>query len=256
MFTSTLVLAALVVFWYMTALFLTALTRRDNSVADVAWGPGFLLVAIAAYWWHSPTGYLPLLVLVLVAVWAVRLAVHIALRNWGRGEDWRYAQWRAQWGKWFVLRSYVQVFLLQGLLMLVVSLPVLWVMTFGGSLGWMAIIGALVWLVGFLFETVGDYQLTRFLKDPVSYGRILQSGLWKYSRHPNYFGEIVQWWGIWLMALSTPGGWLTILGPLTITFLITKVSGIPMLEKKQMLNPAYQDYARRTPVLIPGIPKK
>ena len=256
MFTSTIALAVLVVFWYMTALFLTALVRKDNSIADVAWGPGFFLAALAVYWWQSPPGYLPLVALVLVAVWAVRLAVHILLRNWGRGEDWRYAQWRATWGKWFIVRSYLQVFLLQGLLLLVVSLPALWMVTFGGPLGWLAIVGVVVWLVGFVFESVGDYQLTRFLKDPSNYGHVLQTGLWKYSRHPNYFGEITQWWGIWLMALSTPGGWLTVLGPLTITFLITKVSGIPMLEAKQMQNPAFREYAARTPVLIPWLSKK
>jgi steroid 5-alpha reductase family enzyme len=235
---------------------LTALSRRDNSIADVAWGPGFLIAALAVYWWQRPTGYLPLIATVLVAVWAFRLAVHILMRNWGRGEDWRYAEWRARWGRWFVLRSFLQVFVLQGALLIVVCLPVLWINTFGGGLGWLAGIGAFVWFVGFVFEAVGDYQLTRFLKDPRNHGHVMQSGLWKFTRHPNYFGEMAQWWGLWLMALSIPGGWLTVLGPLLITFLITKVSGVPLLEAKQMQNPEFREYAARTPVLIPWFPKK
>lgn len=256
MFLTTLVLVALVIYWYMVALFVSALIRRDNSIADIAWGPGFLLAALAAFWWHAPTGYLPMIATVLVAVWAVRLSVHILMRNWGRGEDWRYADWRTKWGRWFVLRSFVQVFLLQGLLLVIVSLPALWVNTFGGAFGWLAAAGVAVWLIGFFWETVGDYQLTRFLKDPSNRGRVMQSGVWAYSRHPNYFGEITQWWGMWLIALSVPGGWVTVLGPLTITFLITKVSGVPMLEAKQMQNPEFREYALRTPVLIPWFPKK
>lgn len=251
MFSSTLVLVALVIFWYMLALFCTALTRRDNSIVDVAWGPGFLLAALATLWWHSPGGYLPLVATVLVAVWALRLSVHILLRNWGRGEDWRYAAWRKQWGVWFVPRTFVQVFLLQGFLLIVVSLPVLWMNTFGGSLNWLVLVGALVWLKGFLWESVADYQLTRFLKDPRNHGHVMKSGAWKYSRHPNYFGEMTQWWGLWLMALSVPGGWMTIIGPLTITFLLTKVSGVPMLEAKQMQNPEFREYAKKTPAFIP-----
>jgi len=251
MFSSTLVLAVLIVFWYMLALYLTALVRRDNSILDIAWGPGFLIIALATLWWHEPDGILPLIATVLVAVWALRLAVHILMRNWGRAEDWRYAELRRSQGRWWVLRIFVSVFLSQGLLIILISLPVLWMNTFGGGTGWLIWLGALVWLKGFIWETVGDYQLARFLKDPANHGHILTSGLWRYSRHPNYFGELLQWWGLWVMALSVPGGWLTILGPLTITFLLTKVSGVPMLESKQAASPEFRQYAKRTPALIP-----
>ena len=146
MFTQTLLLVSLVIFWYMLALFIVALIRRDNSVADVGWGIGFVLAAFATLWWQQPSGLLPVLATVLVSIWAARLSVHIMMRNWGRGEDWRYAQTRALWGQWFVLRSFVQVFLLQGFLLVVVSLPMLWMNTFGGHIGWIALVGALVWL--------------------------------------------------------------------------------------------------------------
>jgi steroid 5-alpha reductase family enzyme len=190
-----------------------------------------------------------------VGIWAMRLGVHIYLRNWGRGEDWRYAQWRAKWGHWWPLRSYLQVFLLQGLFMLVVALPMLSVNTFGGDIGWLALAGALVWLTGFLWETLADFQLVRFLKDPANKGKVLKTGLWRYSRHPNYFGEVVLWWGMWLIALSVLGAWWTVLSPLTITFLILKVSGVPLLESKMMKSDAYREYAQRTSGFIPWFPK-
>ena len=256
MFTQTILLVSLVIFWYMFVLFITALIRRDNSVADIAWGPGFLLAALAPLWWHRPIGLLPVLATVLVAVWAMRLAVHVAMRNWGKQEDWRYAGWRRDWGQWFVPRTFLQVFLLQGFLLIIVALPVLWINTFGGGITWLAVLGAFVWLKGFLWETVGDYQLIRFLKNPAHKGKLLRSGLWRYSRHPNYFGEVTQWWGIWLMALSVSGGWFTIFGPLIITFLIMKVSGIPLLEERHKSKPEFREYKRRTSALIPWFPKK
>jgi steroid 5-alpha reductase family enzyme len=256
MFTSSLALAGLVIFWYMSVLFIIALIRRDNSIADIAWGPGFLLATTVVYLWQRPEGLAPLVTLILVAVWSVRLATHILLRNWGRGEDWRYASWRKQWGDWFVLRAYLQVFMLQGILMLLVVSPALWIVTFGGSPGALVWVGVAVWLVGFLFESIGDAQLTRFLKDPANNGRVMQSGLWRFTRHPNYFGEVLLWWGVWLCALSVAGGWMTFIGPLTITLLILFVSGIPLLEAKQMKSPEFRDYARRTSIFVPWFPKK
>ncbi len=253
----SLAVAALVVFWYMMWLYLMALGRRDNSIADIAWGPGFILAALAVLWWHAPAPVRPVVATVLVSVWGLRLAVHLLLRNWGRGEDWRYAQWRVKWGAWWPLRSFLQVFMLQGGLLLVISLPVLWINTYGGApLGWLDALGALVWLAGFLMETVADHQLVRFQKDPANYGRILMGGLWRYSRHPNYFGEILMWWGLWLIALSVPGGWMSVVGPLTVTILILKVSGVPLTESRQLSNPEFRDYAARTSPMVPWFPKK
>jgi steroid 5-alpha reductase family enzyme len=256
-FVRSLALAGLVVFWYMLALFVIALIRRDNSVADPAWGPGFLLATLAVLWYWEPAGLRPTLITVLVAVWALRLSLHVLLRNWGKGEDWRYARWRLVWGHWWVLRSFLQVFVLQGVLLLIVALPALWVNTYGGPrLGWLDAVGAGLWLAGFFFETVADYQLTRFMKDPANHGRIMQSGLWRYSRHPNYFGEVAQWWGLGLVALSVPGGWVALAGPLLITVLILKVSGIPLLERRLRSRPEFHEYAKRTSPFFPLPPKK
>lgn len=256
MFTESILLVALVIFWFMLILFVTALIRRDNSVADIAWGPGILLAVLSVLWWWGPFGLLPVLTTVLIAAWAFRLATHVAMRNWGRQEDWRYAKWRGDWGQWFVPRTFLQVFLLQGFLLIVVALPALWINTYGGVINGLVLVGALLWLKGFIWESVGDYQLLRFLKHHDNHGKLLQSGLWRYSRHPNYYGEIAQWWGIWLMALAVPGGWVTFVGPLLITFLIMKVSGIPLLEERRKDDPEFRDYAWRTSPLIPWFPKK
>jgi steroid 5-alpha reductase family enzyme len=254
---ASLALSGLVVFWYMAGLFVVALLRRNNTIADAGWALAFLFPALAVLWYHQPVGFRPILVTVLVAVWAVRLCVHILLRNWGKGEDRWHRQWRRQWGAWWALRSFVQVFLLQGAVALVIVAPALYVNTYGGPpLAWIDMLGAGVWLFGFLFETVADYQLTRFTKHPENHGRILQSGLWKYSRHPNYFGEILQWWGIWCFALVIPGGWITVVGPLSITFLILKVSGVPLQEARLREHPEFEAYAKQTSPLIPWFSKK
>jgi steroid 5-alpha reductase family enzyme len=193
----------------------------------------------------------------LVSVWGLRLAWHIHARNRGKAEDYRYLAWRREWGRWFYLRSYAQVYLLQGTLLFLVSLPVMIINeSQGKALDVLNGIGVCVWLFGFLFESVGDAELARFTKDPLNKGKLLQSGLWRYTRHPNYFGEVAQWWGIWLVALGVPRSWFAIIGPLTISILILKVSGIPMLEKKMAENPDFAEYKRRTSVFLPWFPKR
>jgi len=250
----TILLAVLL---YMTVWFLLALWRRRNDLADIAWGGGFIAAALTAVLLQTGLASRARLVVLLVILWGLRLAVHIGLRNLGKGEDERYRKWREEWGRHWLLRSYLQVFLLQGFLLYLISLPVIWTILAKPS-PWTELdaIGLAVWIVGFFFEAVGDFQLARFKKDPVHRGKIIQQGLWRYSRHPNYFGEVTLWWGIYLLALSTPGGWMTIIGPLTITFLILKVSGIPLLEKKYVNNAAFQEYARRTSVFFPLPPRK
>ncbi|RPH83939.1 MAG: DUF1295 domain-containing protein [Desulfobacteraceae bacterium] len=247
----------LAVHLYMTGWFLLALWRRRNDLADIAWGGGFIVAALTAV--LLQTGLTPRarLVVLLVILWGLRLAVHIGLRNLGKGEDERYRKWREEWGRHWLLRSYLQVFLLQGFLLYLISLPVIWTILAKPS-PWTGLdaLGLAVWIVGFIFEAAGDFQLARFKKDPGNRGKIIQQGLWRYSRHPNYFGEVTLWWGIYLLALSTPGGWMTIIGPLTITFLILKVSGIPLLEKKYVNNAAFQEYARRTSAFFPLPPRK
>ena len=250
------ILLAAVVFIYVTLCFGLAVIKKRNDIADIAWGLGFLLVAATSYWLGGVKLDLALLVTILVAIWSLRLAGHIYLRHRGRGEDARYAIWRTEWGKWFYIRSYLQVFLLQGFLLLLVVSPVVVVNTYryfdASSMATASIaIGLVIWLVGFGFESIGDWQLSKFIKLPSSKGQLMHSGLWRYTRHPNYFGEVSQWWGLWIVALAVPFGWLAVVGPLTISILILKVSGVPMLEKLMSKNPDFADYKKHTSMFVP-----
>lgn len=249
--------AVLIIFVYMTALFLLALWQKDNSIADVAWGPGFILVAWLTLFIYGSFTARQLIASLLVFIWGMRLSIRIYLRNRGKGEDIRYRKWREEWGKSFVVRSYLQVFLLQGGILLLNITPVLFINTSGSAaFGFIDFLGLLVWISGFVFESVSDLQLDRFMKDPGSRGKIMNSGLWRYSRHPNYFGEVTMWWGIYILALSEPWGWASIIGPLTISSMILFVSGVPMTERLMEKIPGFADYKSRTSIFIPWFPRK
>lgn len=248
---------ALAVVLYMTLLFLLALRMKDNSIVDIGWGPGFVLVAALTFFWEPGFEARHALVSALTLVWGARLGVHIWLRKRGKPEDFRYAAWRKSWGRSFVLRSFFQIFMLQAVLLLLVSWPVWWVnLSRGRGLTWLDAAGAAVWLVGFFFEAAGDAQMERFKRDPANRGRIVASGLWRLSRHPNYFGEVTMWWGLFLVALGAPLGFTAVVSPALITFLLLRVSGIPMLERKYAGRPDWEDYARRTSAFFPWLPKK
>jgi steroid 5-alpha reductase family enzyme len=255
-FWRTFILESALVVVYMTAWFAIALWWRRNDVADVAWGLGFLLVAVTSLLVHASGNGRPLLVTVLVGAWGSRLALHVYQRNRGKPEDFRYRQWREQWGTSFLIRTWLQVFFLQAVLLVLISTPVTYINSVPNPLlSKLDALGVLIWVIGFIFEAVGDYQLARFKADPSNKGLIMTSGLWRFTRHPNYFGEVLLWWGIYLIALSVPGGWRTIIGPITITILILKVSGIPMLEAKYKGNPQYEAYRRRTSSFLPLPPR-
>lgn len=241
---------------YMSVWFWVSVWKKRNDVADTAWGLGFVFVTLLPTLIYGRFSSIEsLMVTSLVAIWGLRLSWHIYLRNRNRPEDERYAKWRADWGQWFYTRSFFQVFLLQGVLLLLVSSPAVWVAIFGGKFGAVSILGLCVWLTGFVFESVGDRQLKTFISNPDNKGKLMNQGLWKYTRHPNYFGEVVQWWGIWMLALGAPLSWIAIIGPVTITFLILKVSGVPLLEAKMKNHPDFAEYARKTSVFIPLPPK-
>lgn len=244
-----------ILFVYMNFWFVVSLIKKRNDFADVAWGCGFVLLAWSSFFITGEYGMQSVIVSMLVSIWGLRLSLHIYLRNRNKTEDYRYKKWREEWGK-FYLRSYLQVYMLQGLLLFIIVLPVLWINKYSlSSLGFLTYLGALVWLVGFLFESIGDWQLSQFIKNPENKGTLMTRGLWAYTRHPNYFGEVLGWWGIWLVALSVPYGAWTIVGPIIITFLILKVSGIPMLEKKMVEHPDFPAYKKRTSVFFPWIPR-
>ena len=199
--------AAAAVLAYMIVWFFIALLLRRNDVADIAWGGGFIVAAVTSLAVSGGGTPRALFVTLLVVIWGVRLMVHIGLRNRGKGEDARYRAWREEWGDHVIIRSFFQVFILQGLLLLLISLPVITVNVAESSPTTLwDVIGAVVWITGFIFEAGGDYQLLRFKKAPLHKGKVITTGLWKYTRHPNYFGEVTLWWGIYLLALSVPGG--------------------------------------------------
>jgi steroid 5-alpha reductase family enzyme len=183
--------------------------------------------------------------------------LHIGWRNRSKPEDHRYRLWREEWGDSFLIRTFLQVFLLQGFLVLVISLPVTWSLTHNGPpFRSLDAVGFSLWLLGFLFEAIGDFQLLQFKSNPTNKGKIMTSGLWRYTRHPNYFGEVTLWWGIFIICFSVPGSYWTVVGPLTITHLILKVSGTPMLEKRFADNPEYAEYVHNTSAFFPLPPKK
>lgn len=245
------------VFAHATAWFFVSLWRKRNDVADVAWGGGFVLVAWATLLPRGLALDRALLVTLLVSLWALRLMVHIHRRNHGKPEDHRYRAWREQWGDTILWRSYLQVFLLQALFMLVVALPVVIINTSTAApLRACDILGVFMWISGFLVEAVADRQLLRFTRDPRNRGQILQQGLWSWSRHPNYFGEVLQWWGIGVLALAVPLGWMGLMGPALLTYLILKVSGIPMLEKAAARKPGWSEYRARVSPFLPLPPRK
>lgn len=249
--------SAIAIFLYMTSVFTIAQIKKDNSIVDIAWGPGFILVSLLTFFMSQEYMFRQILVCVLVVLWGTRLALHITVRKRGKGEDFRYARWRRDWGKWFFLRSLFQIFLLQGIILLVIAYPIILINHLSrGGITILDIIGALVWLTGFSFEAIGDYQLLRFKRLPENKGKIITRGLWKYTRHPNYFGETLIWWGIFLIALSVREGWTAVISPLLITFLLLRVSGVTMLEKKYADNKDFEDYAKRTSPFIPWFPKK
>ena len=256
-FTSLLLTCSVAILIYMTVWFIVAVIRKRNDIADIAWGLGFIVAASVALSRNSQPSILSYVSLVLVILWGLRLAVHIYMRNHGKTEDFRYAQWRKDWGKFFLVRSYLQVFILQGLLLLCVVMPVTISVGLAHTVDitvW-AVAGGILWAFGFYFEAIGDYQLLKFVKNPKNKDSLMDRGLWQYTRHPNYFGEVTQWWGLWLILCATtvPGEYklIGIIGPLTITTLILFVSGIPLLEKKYANNAAYQKYAKRTNKFFP-----
>jgi steroid 5-alpha reductase family enzyme len=251
------VATALAVAIAMLALWVVSLVLRDASIVDIWWGLGFVLIAATAF--AVGEGGDPgrrALVLVLTAAWGLRLGGYLLWRNWGAGEDPRYQAMRRHFGARFPLVSLASVFGLQGVLMWFVSLPVQVAMASPGSLGALDAVGTLTVAIGLGFESVGDLQLARFKADPANAGRVMDRGLWRYTRHPNYFGDCLAWWGLFAIALSTPAGVYTVLSPVLMTFLLLRVSGVALLERSiGKRRPEYAAYQARTSAFVPLPPR-
>jgi len=244
--------SSITLFVFILAFFL-AVIIRNNGLIDSLWGLGFIVVALISYLLSSGS-FSGLITLILVTLWGLRLFLHITLRNWGRDEDFRYAKWRSDWGSSWVLRSFFQIFLLQWFLLQLVSLPIILAMA-NPAPSWALFLGGSIWFLGFFFEAVGDYQLTIFKKNPASHGKLMTTGLWSLTRHPNYFGEATLWWGIALIAYVGTNNPVSIVGPLVIDFLLLYVSGIPLLEAKYKGRPDWEKYAKHTPAFFPRFPR-
>lgn len=244
----------LVALAYMTLWFVVGMMRGRSDVADVAWGGTFIAIALTSFLLgqQSPTSYM---VSLLVLIWGTRLSIHIYARNRRKKEDARYKELKQKWGKVTPLKIYLRIFFVQAVLATLVSFPVIIVNGSDFAVGLLQMAGLVVWVIGFSFEVIGDAQLKRFLKLRSAPEAVLSTGLWRYSRHPNYFGEVTSWWGIWMICLTAPYGWLGVVGPLTITVLILFISGVPLLENRYKNNKAYRQYAQRTSKFIPRPPR-
>jgi len=252
-----------VLFIYFTIFFILAQVKKNNGLADIGWGMGFVVVAFTSLIYQGDYSLIPLTITALVTIWGFRLFFFLGLRNWNKPEDYRYVAMKEKWKTNLVLKAFIYVFMLQGAFLFIISLPIQLASLVSVQVNTtlqivILVFGVLLWLIGFFFEAVGDAQLKKFKSNPTNKGKILSTGLWKYTRHPNYFGESVMWWAVWIVSLSSLV-WLTVLGiigPAFITFLLLFVSGVPLLEKKYKTNVLFQEYAKKTSVFFPLPPKK
>lgn len=245
-------IALLVILAIGVVAWLASILRKDVSFVDSLWSLFFLVAALVFAVNAQPLSDRGLIVVALVAIWSIRLSVYITARNWGESEDYRYQSIRANNEPGFAFKSLYIVFGLQGFLAWIVSLPLLPAISSKSDLNLIDLMAILLWVLGFVFEAGGDYQLSRFKKQPGNAGKVLDTGLWRYTRHPNYFGDFCVWWSFFLFAVAA-GGWWSIASPILMSILLLKVSGVAMLEKTiSTRRPEYAEYIRRTPAFIPG----
>ena len=251
--------ASFLIFILVTILWIWSVYLKDVSIVDIFWGLGFVILNIFYVFNSGDLNSRKILLLVLVSVWGLRLSIYLAYRNIGKGEDFRYQEFRRKFGPkrywWF---SYFQAFLLQGALMILISITLLG-MSFTSQLKTLSTldyIGIGIWLIGFVFEAGGDYQLMRFKKNTNNKGTLLITGFWKYTRHPNYFGDAVVWWSYGIFSISAGAYW-QVIGSILMTLLIIKISGVTLLEKSlKQTKTAYSDYVDKTSSFFPWFQKK
>jgi steroid 5-alpha reductase family enzyme len=243
----------------MSILWVTSIILKNVSIVDLFWGFGFVVASIFYFINTNGNQSRKIILITLVALWGLRLSFYLTWRNHGKGEDFRYREFRRKYGEkkyWWI--SFFQVFLLQGVLMWIISAPLLGAQFHGesGDLNFLDYIGIILWLTGFIFEAGGDYQLAAFKADPSNKGKVLDTGFWHYTRHPNYFGDSMVWWGYGVINLAAGSIW-PVLGSVLMTALIIKVSGVVMLEKSlKVQKPQYQEYIEITSSFFPWFPKK
>ncbi len=260
--------SALFLLFYLLLAFIVGTVKKNNGLMDVFYGPGYFVVALSSlilfFFFTNEVNIRQIIMTILVFIWALRLATYVFIRNRGKPEDYRYQAMRKKWKTNILLKSFIRVYIFQGIVIFIVAFPV-WFVNISSNpsienlsdfIGITLLLGVVVWLIGFLFETIGDHTLYKFLQKPENKGEVMDRGVWKLSQHPNYFGEVTQWWGIYIIALAIPFGFITILGPIFITYMIIKVSGIKLLDKRFEADDKYAEYKQRTSVFFPWFPKK
>jgi steroid 5-alpha reductase family enzyme len=260
--------SALALLIYIFIAFIVGTAKGNNGIMDIFYGPAYFVAALTSLTLNiifaSTLSIRQIIATILVFIWANRLAVYVFIRNRGKPEDYRYKAIRDRMKTNVALKSFFKIYLFQGIIIYIVAIPVWFVnisdnpplvslLDFGAITLWL---GALIWLLGFMLETIADFSLYKFLQKPENKGKIMIKSLWKYSMHPNYFGEVLQWWGLFVIALAVPFGFITIVGPAYITFQIVKVSGVKLLDKRYEGNEEYQAYRRKTSKFFPWFPKK
>jgi steroid 5-alpha reductase family enzyme len=259
MLTSFLMVGLAVIFYITIVFGIAEYLVKRLDIVDIAWGGGFIVAAITSFILgvHELGLNIQTLVTGLVIVWGLRLGYYILRRVTKHPEDKRYVELRKKWKGNVAINGYTRIFLTQGVLATIISIAVILV-NFSDTqeIGMIALVGATVWGIGFLFESVGDAQLKKFLSNSKNKGQLMTKGLWRYTRHPNYFGEATMWWGIFIIALSVPYGWIGVVTPVVITFLLRFVSGVPMTEASFSKKKGWQAYKRQTNIFVPLLPQK
>ncbi len=243
---------------FMAIVWAIAVKVNDFSIVDIAWGMTFIITTIATLAITQNMNITSITIAVLVILWGLRLSGYLFKRNVGKPEDYRYQNMRKRWETNVNLKAFYRVYMLQGALSLFFSIPIIiGIANSSEETNYILItIGVVLWIIGFIFEAGGDYQLSQFKKKEENKGRFIKHGLWRYTRHPNYFGESAMWFGVAIVALSVPWGWIGLISPIALTYILINISGVPPLEKKFMEHEEYREYAKKTNMFIPGPPKK
>lgn len=247
------IIAAICMFLFMSTIWLIAVKLDNYSIVDIIWGITFIITTTVVLVYTGLYNVVSLTIAALVLIWGLRLSIYLFSRNAGKPEDYRYQDMRKKWGNKVKQTAFVRVFMLQGTVSLLFSLGIFLGISQSDAIlaMWPVYLGVIVWVVGFLFESIGDAQLRAFIQKPENKGKVITTGLWKYTRHPNYFGEATQWFGISIIACAVPFGWISFISPLLLTFFLLKISGVPLLEKKNAKKPGYAEYAAKTSVFVP-----
>lgn len=245
----------LLIFFF--TMFILGQILKDNSIVDIGWGLGFVLSAVYIFFKTPESGTKGMIITIAIVIWGMRLVYHIGKRKIGKPEDFRYVNMRKKWGDKFVLiKAFLNVYFLQLVIQFIVTLPVIYGNTTSQNLLWFNYIGVVLWIIGFFFESYGDYQLKQFKKKPENKGKLMDKGLWSLTRHPNYFGDCAMWFGIFFVAITNISSLWIVIGPSLMTYLLVFVSGVKMLEKKYKDREDYESYKKRTNAFIPWFPKK